>query len=442
MAVASSERIDARSMRVLGFPMMIGSLVAALIGLFDVAVVGRLGVSAMAGVAGGVVVFEIASNVVMAASVGARVLIPRALGAQDAAAGVRVVTAASSLQAVLGTATAVLLIVFAHPFAVAVIGSGSGVIGTATTFIRITAVTVLLQSVGTVATAYLASARRSDLVLRFGLVAVSANLVLDVPFVFGVGNWSGFGPTGAAVATVVGYCMSVVASWASVHRLLRSEPHSVRSSAAPVRWATLLSISWPAMTSAVFDYVGTAVFFGIISRSGGADLAGGRLAYQLSLFAFVMLGGFGAAATVLLGRNHGARGSPDVPGEHFVLRYFGFAGVVTGVALLAVGFPVGTVVGLHGSALHTYLWAVAVVAASAVPMARCVGSTAVLRYRGATGRELLSNLASVWMVEIPVAALCALLWGPSAAFLGFLGYWLVRALLNEVLVRRIPEWTS
>jgi len=442
MAVATGERIDARSMRVLGFPMMIGSLVAALVGLFDVAVVGRLGVTAMAGVAGGVIVFEIASNIVMAASVGARVLLPRALGAQDAAAGVRVVSAALSLQTVLGAVTAALLLVFAHPLAVAVVGSDLAVIATAATFIRVTAVTVLLQSVGTVATAYLAAARRSDLVLRFGLLAVSANLVLDIPFVFGIGAWPGFGPVGAAVATVVGYVLSVTASWVAVRRQVREHPPAVTGSAEAVGWSGLLSISWPAMTSAVLDYAGTAVFFGIVSRFGGADLAGGRLAYQLSLFAFVMLGGFGAAATVLLGRNHGARGSPDVPGERFVLRYFGVAGVLTGAALLVVGAPVGMVVGLDGPALHTYWWAIVIVAVSAVPMARSVGSASVLRYRGATGRDLVSNVVSVWVVEIPLAALCAIVWGPSAAFLGFLGYWLVRAVLNELLLRRIDNPVS
>ena len=197
-------------------------------------------------------------------------------------------------------------------------------------------------------------------------------------------------------------------------------------------------LAWPAIVSQGIDYSSIAIFFAIVAGTGQQALAGGRVAFQLTVLSYGILGAFGAAGRILIGRSAGA---DDLGEAHSLWRVN--QGLLACLAVPAGAFlaiwprPVAELFTSFPQIISAAEQAFRLVGPSLVVQAWTLGGVSVLRALGRTKWDMWGNLIAAVAVQLPISWLFAdeLGLGISGAFCGVLAYWLSRGAAAEVLAR-------
>lgn len=144
-------------------------------------------------------------------------------------------------------------------------------------------------------------------VMWVNLVATGVNVVLDYALIFGVWGFPRWGIRGAALATVIGGCIS-----ATLFLVLMTRPH-LREEFATLRgWRPdkdllrrLLRFGLPNGIHFMLDILGFTLFLMLVGRLGTVHLAATNIAFNINTLAFMPMIGLGMTVSILVGQRLG-----------------------------------------------------------------------------------------------------------------------------------------
>ncbi len=295
--------------------------------LVDTAVVGRLGVVPLAGLAVAGVLFAQVTSQVTFLSYGTTARAARLHGA-----GRRDAAVAEGVQATwLALAAGLLVLVIGQLVAgpvVRALGNGGAIAAAAESWLRVAlfgAPVVLITLAGN---GWMRGVQDTARPLRFVLAANGLSALVCPVLVHGAGGWSGFGLVGSAIANVGGQAVGAMLFLAALHRArtlpARPDPVVLRAQLVLGRDLLARSLAFQAC------FLSAAA---VATRFGAATAAAHLIVLQLWFFMALVLDAVAIAAQALVGAALGGAGGAD--------RARALARQVTGYGLvLGVGFGV------------------------------------------------------------------------------------------------------
>ncbi len=139
-------------------------------------------------------------------------------------------------------------------------------------------------------------------------IAAIANIILDPIFIFGVGNLQGLGLRGAAIATVLGRTITLIASLWFLHFRLNMLLWEWPKKAELLRsWRNILMIGLPATASNMITPFSVAIITRLMAIYGAEAVAGFGVASRIEAFSTLGLLGLSASIGPFVGQNWGAK---------------------------------------------------------------------------------------------------------------------------------------
>jgi len=140
------------------------------------------------------------------------------------------------------------------------------------------------------------------------ILGMVINVILDPPFIFGWGPLPGMGIRGAAIATVISQCVSMIA----VLSLLNKRHGLLRFVRIPWRklrgsWRVMIRFAVPATLGMLMVPIGMAVVTRITAEFGDVAVAAVAAASRLEMVPFVFPMALGMSLMPMIGQNFGAR---------------------------------------------------------------------------------------------------------------------------------------
>lgn len=414
-----------RSLFRLAAPLAAAQAGVPLMGLVDVAVLGRLGAREIAGSGLGNAVFFAFSILGMGLVMGVDPLISQAIGAGDRLRARRVMW--QGLWLSVCVAGGLTLLLLAATFALPLVGSKPELIEPATAYllVRITSVVPFLAFF--VVRSYLQAQGITRPLLTAMVAANIVNVFADILFVFGgrvLPEWAGplrqmpaLGVAGAALATVVCTVLQLAIVVAAVLKIKLPERVDHRWDSVEIMRAARVGLPLGLQMGAE---VGIFALVGVLaSRLGTLHLAAHQLVIGLASFTFTVALGVAAAGSVRVGIGVGAR---DAAATRIAGRV-AFAAAVGVMGLSALAFA------LFPRAIARLVTDQENVIAASLPLmlvaavfqlsdgVQAVGA-GVLRGAGDTKYAFYANIAGHWFVGLPVALLLGF-----KAGMGIVGLW-------------------
>ncbi|MEU4315840.1 MATE family efflux transporter [Nocardia sp. NPDC024068] len=309
---AAAPAVEAGPRRILGIALpTLGVLVAEPIYLlFDLAVVGRLGALALAGLAvGGLILAQVSSQLTFLAY-GTTARSARRHGAGDDAAAVEEGVQASWLAGGIGVLIVVVVQIAAVPIAGAIAGDAD-IAAAALAWIRIALFGVPLILLSMAGNGWMRGVQHTRRPLIYVVAGLALSAVLCPLLVHGLGGMPRMGLPGSAVANVVGQAVTAALFLTALVRA--RVPLAPRL---PVMKAQLVLGRDLIVRSLAFQtcFVSAAA---VASRFGAPSVAAHQLVLQLWNFLALTLDALAIAAQTLVGSALGAR---DAPGARVVAR--------------------------------------------------------------------------------------------------------------------------
>jgi len=418
-------------------PVLLGQLSYTAMGVTDTIMVGRLGVTALAGVGLGNIVAWWVLSLFWGMLAGVNTQVAQAVGAEKpAAAGV------SLWQGLyLGCICAVLMLCLwpVAPWIFALAGVPAEVQAIATSYMRIR----LLGGTGLmalmVADNFYRGLGRTDVPMWFGFAKLGVNCGFNYLFIFGAMGAPELGTDGAAVGTVIAN-LSVGAAMLGL-LFLRAEfrePYGLARQRAfdPAAFRELLVLSLPIGVQTFMEMGGISAFTAIVGRLGETQLAATNAAIQAWSLAFMAGFSLSVGATTLVGQCVGA-GDPE-RGRLAVARILRIGYVMMGLlAVLYLGAPEwlmslfvepGSAEALRPFARPVF----AIVAACLFVDLNFMIAWGALRGAGDTTFSMAVNIGSSWLLLVPGSAL-------MAPRFGLVGAWSC-LLLHVTVMALVLRW--
>ncbi len=150
-------------------------------------------------------------------------------------------------------------------------------------------------------------------VMWVSALATAVNLIMDYALIFGRWGFPELGIKGAAIATVISACSSLVAYLILVSRPVHDgRYHTLRGwMFERVLFLRLIHFGFPSGVQFFLDMVGFTAFILLVGRLGTAQLAAANIAFNINTLAFMPMIGFGIAVSVLVGQYLG-KNRPDL----------------------------------------------------------------------------------------------------------------------------------
>ncbi len=397
---------------VLAIPMILEMMMESAFAVVDIFFVAKLGEHAIAtvGLTESVVVLVYAMG--FGISMAATALISRRFGEKEykeaGAAAFQLLIVGGVISIILG----VLGWIFA-PDILGLMGAEARVIETGVSYTRIifagnTAIMLLFLLNGA-----FRGAGQAHHAMRSLWIANGLNIILDPILIFGVGNFSGFGLEGAAIATTFGRGVGVI--YQLYHLFNGKHKLKILKENIAISWEIIkkiMEIAVGGMGQFLIDSVSWIALTRMNAEFGSASLAGFTIAFRILIFTLLPAWGLSGAASTLVGQNLGAK-QPDRAEKAvwMTTRYTViFMASVTGIYLLfnqqLAGFftdiPEVQQVAAQG------LW---VVVLGYVFFAVGMVLTQAFNGAGDTKTPAWINIGVLWFIEIPLAYVLAFTFG-------------------------------
>jgi putative MATE family efflux protein len=329
---------DDRELASLSVPAFFTYLAAPIYQLTDTAIVGRLGVAQLAGLAVAAAAYTTAYFIFNGLTTGLAGSIARRRGANDHRAAFEMWVAGAWTTTAISLTCAVVLAVFAVPMLRA-LGASGAVLGYGVTYLRISVIGLPPLMLAAACTHYLRAGRgdaRTPLVIT--ITASALNLVLEMLFVW-VFRW---GVAGSAWSTVIveWLAFGVFATFV----FLRAR--GLQATGVPRRadlretldiggWMVLRTA---ALTAALTMLTATA------ARISPEALAANQIAYQVWLALAFAVSGIEVANNALVGKHLGAQ-TPDIARRvaRRSLEYGIGIGLVSAAVVIAARYPLAAI---------------------------------------------------------------------------------------------------
>lgn len=409
-------RRELRELFRLAAPLAAAQAGTQLMGLVDLAVIGRLGARELAGAGMANAVFFAVGVVGLGIILGLDPLISQAVGAGDHERARHVLWQGVWL-AVLVTAALTVILVPAS-FALPLIGAAPEVVGPARTFLLIRTAGLLPFLLFWVLRSYLQAHHIARPMLISVILANVLNLILDVLFVFGVEGWiPAMGVAGAALATVLCTIFELTIVAAAARKMDAAKGVDRRPERAAILQAARVGMPIGLhMGAEVGIFALVALLAG---RLGTLDLAAHQLVISIASFTFTVAVGVASAGSVRVGNAIGARDAERTR----VAGHATFIGALTVMGMAALMFST-----IPGALARIFTNQTNIIAA-AIPLMMVAAvfqlsdgvqaaGAGVLRGAGDTKYTFYANMVGHWLIGFPIA-----LWLGFSRGLGVVGLW-------------------
>ncbi len=294
--------------------------------LVDTAIVGRLGTAPLGGLAIASTVLSSLVYLCSFLSTGTTARVAFLTGRGDDAGATGIVPQALWLAAGIGLTISAFVAVFARTLATALGGEGV-VLDNATTYLRISAISLPAVLVVFVGNGYLRGRSDTRTPLRVILVANVVNVVLEVLFVYGLD----YGIAGSAWGTVIAQLVS--GAWFLTILARRMAEHGVRFAPDAEQLRRLVRVGRQIIVRTASLLGALAIATSVAARFGPATLGGHQIAIQVWFLLALSMDALAVAAQAIVGTALG-RDRPD--DARAAARRTIQLGLVLGVVLAAL----------------------------------------------------------------------------------------------------------
>jgi putative MATE family efflux protein len=412
-----------------------GALVAEpLYLLVDTAIVGHLGTRPLAGLAVAGTLLTAAFSVFNFLAYSTTASVARSFGAGDGRRAVHLGIDSCWLAVGIGAVLVVLGLALA-PALTGLMGASAGVSPYAIKYLRISALGAPAFLVMLAGTGYLRGMQDTRTTLVIAIAANTANLLLEVVFVYGLD----LGIAGSAWGTVAAQYGAALAFLVIVARRARRERASLRPDAAGIRTNARVGSRLVVRTASLVTTFVTAT--AIASRISDDAVAAQQVCAQVLLFLAFALDALAIAGQAMVGRFLGASSRVDAQSAARRLLELGIGvGVVFGLAVaLARPWLVGLFTddtGVRELALEVLL-----VVAVLQPLAAVVFVLdGVLIGAGDAGYLAVAMMVATFVVYLPAAIAVALTSADLLWLWGALSLWLIARGVGVLLRYRGDRW--
>lgn len=303
--LAPGEHESYREIGKLSWPVMLSMGLANLVGLVDIAMVGRLGQDATAAVGYATQFHFLSQSVLLAVGFAGTALMSRAIGAGEPrrAGG----ALAASLLISLGSALGIVTFVLA-PSArwLHLLGADPAVTALTLPYLELVIGSTLFLSVAMSFEFAMRADRDTRTPLRIAAVVASVKIALNAVLIFGEAGFPRLELVGAGIATVVSQILGVAlfgiaAARAPARSALRPD---WRGAGAHVRDVVRLSL--PGLGERLAMNLALLVYFRVLAEYGTAAVAAYTVGIRVLSFSWLPGTGFGIASATLVGQALGA----------------------------------------------------------------------------------------------------------------------------------------
>ena len=415
-AVASFEPVDSTGeIWRLAWPLMLSMTLASVVGIADIAMVGRLGATAQAAVGYAAQLFFLAQSALFALSFACVALMARAIGGGRPVEARRAL--AASLIVALVASLVLLLGIAAHPAPLlARLSASPEVIALCVPYLRLLmASTVLLSVCLTLESAFRAD-RDTKTPMRITLGVTATKLALNVLLIFGAPALGipAFGVAGAGYATLLAQCVALALFVTVTRRKPADAATTLRlrdfQGLSPY-FGPLVRIALPGVGERIVMNLAMMTYFAFIGTYGTAAAAAYTIGIRILSFTWIPGTGYSQAVATLVAQ---ALGAGDVArAERSGWRAARLA-LTTAVAMGAVGALVReplaalfTVDRETVAALGPFMLCLSL----AQPAMQLHFTLAgVFRGAGDTVTPLYASFVGNWLFRVPLAFLAANVW--------------------------------
>ncbi|MCF6522183.1 MATE family efflux transporter [Streptomyces sp. JJ36] len=417
---APSMRRHDREILALALPAF-GALVAEPLFLMaDSAIVGHLGTPQLAGLGVAAALLQTGVNVFVFLAYATTAAVARRVGAGELPAALRQGMDGIWLALLLGAAV-VAAVLPAAPWLVDLFGASATAAPHAVTYLRISALGIPAMLVVLAATGVLRGLQNTRTPLYVALAGFSANVVLNVALVYGLG----LGIAGSAWGTVLAQAGMAAVYLLVVVRGARTHGASLRPDAAGIR--ACAQAGAPLLIRTLSLRAILLIATAVAARLGNAEVAAHQITLTLwSLLAFA-LDAIAIAGQAIIGR---CLGAGDEPGARAACRRMVQWGIGTGLvlgALVVLARPWFMPLFTSDPAVHDRLATVLLVVAVTQPVAGVVFVLDGVLMGAGDGPYLAGAMLVTLAVFAPVALLVPVLGGGLTAL-----WWTIAGLMMSL----------
>ena len=429
----------------LAWPVIIEMMLLTVVGIVDMAMVGRLGASSIAAVGLGGQIIMLATTAFAAIRTGTTALVARHIGADDKEGAMVIARQSVSLTMILSAVTFVIFSIFARESLV-LLGAADDVIALGVGYIRWRTIGLAFSLITMIFTSMLRGSGDTKTSMYVNIVVNIVNPVLNYMLIFGNLGAPKMGVSGAALATTIA---QIVGCFLIVRVILKGKKaiklslkDDFRLKLVPIK--RILNIGIPAMMESVAMRFAQIVFTIILTSLGTATYAAHQIAIRAESLSYMPGWGFGVAATTLVGQYLGAERPDLAERAGYIARNMAVAlAIVMGFAFYFFPYQIVSIFTDDASVVDKAAQALRIVALVQPSMAINIVLSGGLRGAGDTRWVTYITAGSVWIVRLSIAAFCVyvLHWGLIGAWMGMVGDQFIRSILISIRFAR-GKWKT
>lgn len=398
-----------KSIILLATPMILEMLMESLFAVVDIFFVGRLGPHALATVGLTESVLMIIYSIGMGISMAATAMVSRRIGEKNYREAGSVAFQLIVTGFVLSLVTGFLAAYYA-PEILQLMGASPEVIATGVPYARIIFAGNLAILLLFLINGAFRGAGQPHLAMRTLWISNGINIVLDPLLIFGLGSFEGLGLAGAAWATTIGRSIGVVYQLYHLlngkHLLKIARENLVLSFNVVFR---ILKVSAGGMGQFLIESASWIFLTRIIAEFGSNALAGYTIAFRVITFTLLPAWGLSSAAATLVGQNLGAKKIKRAEISVFLTARYNaiFLAVIT-VLFLIFGSSIAGFFSTEPMVIKMASEALKIITLGYVFFG--IGMVMIQAFNGAgdTRTPALVNILVLWLIEIPLAYILAL----------------------------------
>ena len=423
-----------RSVLLLALPVVARMFLQMLVGIVDLAMVGRVGPAAISAVGMSNQVFILSAAILNAFTVGTTALVARMVGARQADQAKVYARQSLVVTFSVGLVIGIVLFVGAEPIMrfmmIAADDPDPDIIRYGTSYLRIVAAAEPLTFVMVNCYAILQGAGNMKAPLYIMGVANIFNVVFDYLLIFGIGIFPEMGVAGAALAT--SGSKNIAAVLGIVYLFSRYSPIrlSLKESFLPQkeRILEIMNIGLPSAGEQLVRSSSTFISSMLVASMGPIAIAANQIIAKSMSMSFMPGIGFGHAATTLIGQNLGAKQPERAEQSGYT------ACKIASIFMLVVGlgfyFFSHEIAGIYTSDVAVRAAAgenLKIMAISQPFLAYVMVLAGALRGAGDTKFVMLVTLIGTWVSRVVVAWFLSIFLG-----LGLRGVWIAMVVDNLI----------
>jgi putative MATE family efflux protein len=415
----TSSNLD-RNIWFLSGPVIVERILQMMVGVADIAMVGRIGPYAIAAVGLSNQLSDLALALFDAIRVGTTALVARLIGAKDPEEAARVARQSILMSGVIAAVWVTVAVLLAE-WGLRVLGAAPDVIRTGVPYLRLKAFSLVFALFTMTVSAVLRGAGDTATPMISGVVINVVHLVANFPLIYGYWGFPALGVVGAGVSTVISQAVGLVVIAAV---LLRGRTAVRISPRDDFRWdwpciKRILNIGLPAVAERGLLRTAQLFYTSIITSLGTFAYAAHQIALRAESMSFMPGFAFGVAATTLVGQNLGAR----QPGQAAAsgLRTTSIAMVAMGamgVVFFVFAAPLVRIFTNEPEVIKQGAQVLRIIAAAQPFMAMTLVLAGALRGAGDTRWAMVITAGSVWGVRLVLAYILVIRlgWGLAGAW--------------------------